>query len=264
MIVTTFADTVGLSGALVKNQWLTIKAAASLLLREHPEGIVIDCGELTNVSEDGSKTFLEAVKDIQAGGSRIVVCNLPRQVLELIKTVPGVRSQLPIASSVEEARASFKLTLSAPPTDSDRPAAENGVVVPLMDGLDPVHAVRIAARAAFGTNSPIHLVYLLEVGRSVALGTPMPEREAAANAMLDAATVAARELGVAVSAHVERVRDAQEGALAAIKNYKAGYAVLCVTPAAALEDRWSEFASILLHKAQCDVLIGRAAITSHA
>src|SRR5260221_6268820 len=110
MIVTTRGDMVGLSGALVKNQWMTIKAAANLLLKEHPEGIIIDCSELDNVSEEGAKTFLDAMRDIQAAGARIVVCSLPENVMQVLRTVRTVRSQLPIASCLEEARASLRLS----------------------------------------------------------------------------------------------------------------------------------------------------------
>src|SRR2546423_14889910 len=109
MIITSKDDVVQLAGSLHKNQWLTIKAAANLLLRDHPRGIIIDCEELTDVSEDGAKTFMEAMKDIQGAGSRIVVCNLPENVLRVVKSTPGIRSQLPLATSKEEARASLLL-----------------------------------------------------------------------------------------------------------------------------------------------------------
>ena len=101
MIIETKDDVVRLSGSLHKNQWLTIKAAANLLLQQHPEGIIVDCARLEEISEDGAKTFLEAMRDIEAARSRIIVANLPEKVLAVLKSVPGVRSQLPIAESVE-------------------------------------------------------------------------------------------------------------------------------------------------------------------
>ena len=109
MIVASKDDVVQLSGSLHKNQWLTIKATAKLLMKDHPEGILIDCSDLHEISEDGAKTFLDAMKDIQGEGARIVVCNLPPKVQDVIRCVPGVRSQLPIANTMEEARASLRL-----------------------------------------------------------------------------------------------------------------------------------------------------------
>ena len=109
MIIETKDDVVRLSGSLTRNQWMTIKAAANLLLTNHPEGIIVDCSHLEGISEDGAKTFLEAMRDIEAAKSRILVVSLPQQVLAVCKTVPGVRSQLPIADTIEDARASLRM-----------------------------------------------------------------------------------------------------------------------------------------------------------
>src|SRR5947209_19925430 len=109
MIIETKDDVVRLSGSLARNQWMTIKAAANLLLTNHPEGIIVDCSHLEGISEDGAKTFLEATRDIEATKSPILVVSLPQQVLAVCKTVPGVRSQLPIADTIEEARASLRM-----------------------------------------------------------------------------------------------------------------------------------------------------------
>src|SRR2546427_6372240 len=126
MIISSKDDVVQLSGQLHKNQWLTIKATASLLLRQHPEGILIDCSELTDISEDGAKTFLDAMRDITGEGSRIIVCALPDNVLQVLRSVPGVRSQLPIANSVEEARASLRLSTKSPSSAHERTATIGG------------------------------------------------------------------------------------------------------------------------------------------
>src|SRR6476469_754974 len=109
MIIEQKDDVVRLSGSLTRNQWMTIKAAANLLLTNHPEGIIVDCSHLEGISEDGAKTFLEAMRDIEAAKSRILVVSLPQQVLAVCKTVPGVRSQLPIADTIEDARASLRM-----------------------------------------------------------------------------------------------------------------------------------------------------------
>ena len=114
MIIETRGDVVYLSGSLHKNQWMSIRAAANLLLHDHPQGIIVDCAGLENISEDGARTFLEAMRDIESARARILVASLPQKVLTVIKTVPGVRSQLPIAASVEAARASLKVQRRAP------------------------------------------------------------------------------------------------------------------------------------------------------
>src|SRR6185503_16538120 len=108
MIVATKDDCVHLSGSLAKNQWLFIKAAAVDLLTNHPQGTVIDCSELEHISEEGAKTFLDAMRDIQAGGAKMIVNGVPEPILQVIRSVPGVRSQLPIANTIAEARASLR------------------------------------------------------------------------------------------------------------------------------------------------------------
>jgi len=258
MIITTKDDVVRLSGALVKNHWLTIKAAATQLLEEHPEGIIINCEELGHVSEDGAKTFLEAMKDIQAAGARIVVCNLPDNVLQVIRSVPGVRSQLPIANSEEEARASLRLSGTAPAVTEEE-IGEKGIVVPLLPGLDADYAVNIAAQVTRLQRAPVHLVYLLVVARNLPLDTPLPAEEEAANRMLSQAAQAARKHNVLYVSHLERVRDPEEGILQVIKNSKAAHAVLSGFPTQAEDDRFHALVEVLLYRAPCNVLIARRA-----
>ena len=257
MIVSTQDDMVRLSGALVKNQWLTIKAAADMLLMEHPEGIIIDCSELEHVSEDGAKTFLEAMKDIQSVGARIVVCNLPENVLQVIRSVPGVRSQLPLASSMEEARASLRLSSMARPSETDAAAKAEGILVPMMPGLDALYSVFIAAKISRELRQPLHLVYLMEVARHLPIGTPQPEEEERAHQMMEAASQEAKRLNVPSDTHLERVRDAQEGILHSIKSYKTSWVILGAYPQNVKDDAFMDLVSALLKRAPCSVLVAR-------
>jgi anti-anti-sigma regulatory factor len=257
MIVSTQDDVVRLAGALVKNQWLTIKAAANLLLNEHPEGIIIDCSELENVSEDGAKTFLEAMKDIQSVGARIVVCNLPENVMQVIRSVPGVRSQLPLASSMEEARASLKLSSMARSSEADASARAEGILVPLIPGLDALYSVLIAAKISHDLRQPLHLVYLMEVARHLPIGTPLPEEEERAHQMMEAALQEAKRLNVPSDAHLERVRDAQEGILQAIKSYKTSWVILGSYLQNVKDETFMDLVSSLLQRAPCNVLVAR-------
>src|SRR5438270_859606 len=109
MIIEARGDVVTLRGNLTRNQWLNIKAAANHLLREHPHGIIIDCGHIESVTEEGIDTFIDARRDIEAQGARIMLASVPTYVLEAMRSVPGASSQLPVARSVEEARSSLLL-----------------------------------------------------------------------------------------------------------------------------------------------------------
>ncbi len=264
MIISSKDDVVQLSGQLHKNQWLTIKATAGLLLKQHPEGILIDCSELTDISEDGAKTFLDAMRDIEREGSRIILCALPANVLQVIRTVPGVRSQLPIANSVEEARSSLRLSTKSPSSAQERTATVGGIVVPILPELDVDYAVAIAGRLAKDLRSTVHLVYFLEVARNLPLATPLPEEETTANRMLEQAIAAAKKHGLMAVTHLERVRDVQEGVLHALKSYHALYVVLGAFADRPEDDLFHALVDLLLHRAPCNVLIGRKALPVEA
>jgi anti-anti-sigma regulatory factor len=258
MIVTGRNDVVHLSGALHKNQWLTIKAAARLLLHQHPQGILVDCSELTEVSEEGTKTFLEAMRDIQGEGARIVIVNLPATVLDVIRSVPGVRSQLPIAKSEEEARASLRVGL-ATGKSADRPLGENSILIPLLPGFDIEYAIVVSGRASRELRQQITLAALIAVPRNKPLNTPMPDEEAEAVALLERAEAVAKRHNLPYARHVERVRDPEEGLLQLIKTYKASHTYIGAYADHSHDEQFLRLVEILLHRAPCNVIIARQA-----
>lgn len=259
MIVYTKDDTVKLSGSLVRNQWLTIKAAAMVLLREHPEGILIDGGELVKVTQEGARTFLDAVKDIESAGARIVVCNLPDSVLEVLKTVPGVRSQIAFSLSVEEARESLRSDVSCA---DELPTG--AIIVPVMDGVDIATAMRLAALASRDRNLPVGVVTFVVIPRQAPLGAPQPESEAEAQRMASEAATVARGHGIACTIHMERVRDRRDGLLSVLTEHAARLVVLALSVSGSEGAADLDMAAFLLQKAPCDTLIARAGSTSAA
>ncbi|HSV74162.1 MAG TPA: STAS domain-containing protein [Chthonomonadales bacterium] len=259
MIVSTKDDIVRLSGSLAKNQWLTIKAAADLLMRSYPQGIVIDCSELTRVSEEGARTFLDAVRDIQAAGARMMVFGLPSDVLKVIRSVPGVRSQLPIAGSLQEARASLKLSSETAGPEANGKAAAPGVLVPLTGSLDIDYAVAIAGKLSRDLHLPVTLHALLEVGRNVPIGAPLPEAEAEANGWLEQAAATASKQGLACVRRMERVRETHEGILQAARQHNATHVVIAVPLDQVREEEMRDLVFTLMERAPCSVIVGRRA-----
>lgn len=259
MIINSKDDVLSLSGSLHKNQWMTIKAAANLLLQEYPQGIIINCSELENISEGGAKTFLDALNDIEAAHARIIVANLPDRVFSVCKSIPGVRSQLPIANSVEEARASLRM--SGKPSA----AASNGkhgapLLVPLLADIDLTYGAELAARLARGGHNEVRLVYFVEVARNLPLNAPMVEEEQAAQDALAKAHQAVNLSNVPVSEHLEKVREAGDGIVSVIKNFHAEMVVL----GASLHpeeghgsDHFQSIVETLIKRAPCEVIIGR-------
>lgn len=252
MIVDTRDDVLHLSGSLVRNHWLAVKAAANLLLEEYPSGIIIDCSELTTVTPEGARLFLDALNDIQTARSRIIVCNLPPEADDVLRAIPGVRSRLPIAQTLTEARESLRLG------DGDALPGRHGVmIVPLLEGVKLEAAVSTAClqAAAFGLH--IRFVCLLQVARDLPMGTPLPEDEARAAKVLETAGDLARQSNVEFSTEMHRVRDATEGLLQAVA---AECPVLVAVNSEGADPGmpgYQDLVNALLRRASCGVIVGR-------
>ena len=223
MIVEARRDVITLRGSLTENEWPTIQAAAKVLLEEHPKGIIIDCSNLTEVTEAGAKTFLDAINYIQKHDARIIVAGLPESALEVIRRVRAVVSQLPIAPTVEDARASLGLEdlATKPPTAHLQPIAV------LLIGDWP-RAVQTACQVADRRRNEVHLVDFLRVPRTMPLATPLPEAEAVARRKLDDAERMVRRYRLRSVRHAERVRTVAEGVLHVLKMLRPQTLVLSI------------------------------------
>ncbi len=129
-----------------------------------------------------------------------MVVGLTDEMLEIGQEVPGVRSQLPIAATVEEARASLQLGGA----DSAQRQGEIAGVVPIVGNWR--RAVYFADKLAVGESCEVHLVDLIKVPRTLPIGSPLPEREAAGQERLEEAQELVRKTGLKSFTHVERVR----------------------------------------------------------
>lgn len=262
MIIETREDVVRLSGTLHKNQWMTIKAAANLLLLEHPEGIIVDCSQMEGISDDGAKTFLEAMRDIEAAHSRIIVAHLPEQVMTKCRSIPGVRSQLPIADSVEAARASLRAAKTTRPAAHGAESGKRGALlfVPLIAGVDLSYGVTLAQQMAGGGKAEVRLVYLLEVVRTLPLNAPMPEQEENATQTLERVRALANPQQGGVVERVERVREAVDGIIATAKAQNADKIVvgLASIPEEGEEsEKVARLIQTLIKRAHCEVVVAR-------
>ena len=206
MIIRQKGDVVEIKGLLETNQWPALKSVVSLELKSHPSGIVIDGSGLTEITEAGSFTFIEAADYIQAHNARVFLAGLSDEILEAIRKVPGIRSQLPLAASIEEARASLAVGDATAVTEAVRkPAA----LVPLLGEWR--NAVEYAAMHV-GKKAEVHLLYVIEVPRSQPLGVPLPEQEHEATRLLNDAEKMLSSRGVTTRRMITRARVGIEGA----------------------------------------------------
>ena len=233
MIIEARGDVVKLEGALEKNYWPTIQAAANLLLRQHPQGILLDGSEIRSINPAGAKTFGDAMDYIERYKARIVVCSLPEPVMEAARTVPGVRSRLPVAGTLEEGRRSLALSRAGAARPSGRRRTLQDILVPLLRAEDPETTATLACRLAKpeGQAAHLHLAYILEVPRHLPLNAPLPEEEATAGQALDAAEDWVRRQGLTPVPHVRRARDAGEEIVQQATELGVNIIVLAYSPA---------------------------------
>ncbi len=259
MIVEAKEDVLVLSGSLTQNYWETIRTAATLLLKRHPSGIVIDCGQLNEdaVTIEGVETFRDALNYIVSKNARIIVAKVPEKVREALTQVPGVRSQLPIADSVDAARAS--LHLSEETEKEMLPSTTHGLLLSISDSKDDEYqALRLSCMIANYRKAPVHLIYCIEIPRALPIGAPLPEKEAHARLALEDVERLAKKQGVAVIRHVQRTRDWSE-TLVRLAN-ELNIETLVVTIPTVIDPSHDVTPRIvsLLRSAPCEVIIYRA------
>lgn len=261
IIIEAREDVVRLEGALDKNLWPTIQAAANLLLRHHTQGIIIDGSALTGCSPEGAQTFRDAMDYIERYRARIVVSGLPENVMQVARTVPGVRSRLPITTTLDEARASLRLARSgAGQAGGPHGRALTDVLVPLLRGDTPETATMLACRLArsAGQKAQIHLAYIFEVPRQLPLSAPLPEEEAEAERLLDAAEKWVRREGLSPVRHVARARDVGDEVMHQAEQVHATILVLsCGAGGEPCEEFMVRVARPVLEHAPCEVILNK-------
>lgn len=211
MIVESYEDVIVLSGSLTSNHWETIQTAISLTLKRHPTGVVIDCSNLTSMTPEGAETFHSAIKFVHAHReARVVVACVPPPVLEVLKSVPDVRSQLPIASTVEEARRSLDLIVDEHETKKKRGPHRTyvrKVLACVCPSAADEYLLTVVSDLVDKDKTKVILLIPVIVPRELPLQSPLPEvEESAAQFASDAAKHLDAE-GVGYEIVVERSRD---------------------------------------------------------
>ncbi|MDQ2686391.1 MAG: universal stress protein [Armatimonadota bacterium] len=261
MIIEARDDLVMLEGSLDKNLWPTIQAAANLLLRQNTQGIIIDGSELTGCSPEGAETFRDAMDYIERYRARIVVCQLPESVMEVVRAVPGVRSRLPVAATLEDARNSLRLARTgAGQTSGAGGRALQDILVPLLQGDTPETATVLACRLARseGQQTQVHLAYIFEVPRQLPLNAPLPEEETQASETLAAAENWVRREGLKPMTHVARARDVGEEIVHQAGLLNADIIVLsCGAAGQPGEDFMARVGRPVLDHAPCEVILSK-------
>ncbi len=253
MIVEIRDEVVALSGMLRRNHWPTLESAVNVRLKHHPAGIVVDCSGLIGLTLEGADTFRNAASHIARGGARIVLANVPPDVMAVIRQVPNLRSQLPIAETVAAARASLGLETRVR-TGAAGDSTHDVVAGLLGTEADP-HAVAVACRLGQPLTSRVYLTYVLVVPRNMPLLSALGPEEEKAQSTLERLDGAVRLARLQPVPRVERTRDPATRLIEVAGETRAESIVLALPPGCP-EDLVA-LAQALLARAPCDVVINR-------
>jgi anti-anti-sigma regulatory factor len=216
MIVESYEDVIIISGSLESNHWETIHTAIALTLKRHPAGVIIDCSGLTQMSPTGAETFHDAMDFIRDHDARIIMAAVPEPIMEVLRSVPEVRSQLPVVPTVEAARRSLDLGSDVDDDHGKKRkklvAPENArkVLVCLYTGTgveEDDSAMQVASLIADSFPSEIHLVCALLVPRHLPLQSALEDSERSAAYALDRAKQFFDQRNLAHIDRIERARD---------------------------------------------------------
>ncbi|MBL8064837.1 MAG: hypothetical protein JNM34_03150 [Chthonomonadaceae bacterium] len=213
MIVESYDDVVVLSGPLRSNFWETIHTAIQLTLKRHPTGVIVDCSGITELTNSGAETFQDAMMFVRDhDGARIVLAAVSEPVMEVLRHVPDVRSQLPVVNTVEEARLSLDLLVheaehgKKKKKETIRPFDRHIVAVISGDESDD-QMFRVTEELVDTLPAKVILLCPVVVPRELPLTSPMPTQEARAASALEGGKSRLSARGVPCDIKLERTRD---------------------------------------------------------
>lgn len=136
--------------------------------------------------------------------------------------------------------------------------ALRSILVPTVGAPHSDRGVELACRLGAEQKADVHVVYIIEVPRTLPLGASLPAAEAAAQEALAKAEQIVRMRGLTPVAHIERAREAAQGIIRAARENDADVIVLGlranVGPAEALLGRTAD---ALLRHAPCEVVVDK-------
>ncbi|MCU0315900.1 MAG: hypothetical protein MUC92_04855 [Fimbriimonadaceae bacterium] len=211
MIVESYEDIVILSGSLNANYWETMHTAISLTLKRHQSGVIIDCSGLTHATPEGAETFHDAMAFInQHEHARILVAAVPEQVMAVLREVPDVRSQLAVASSVEEARASLDFLEAE--RQGRKPKSvlkrwDTYILACLCPNVFDEHVMLVTKELVSTITAKVVVLIPIVVPRELPIQAPMPEIEKRARTFAECVEDLLSNANVSHEIRLERSRD---------------------------------------------------------
>lgn len=215
MIIEARKNRITLCGAIERNHWKTIRAAAQLLL-EHSSGIVVDCRQINKTTPDGIFTFEQGIHEVTAQGSKIIFAGLPPALRQAVGKMPGLRSEMVVMDTVEEA----ERRLGIETRYAERPVGTGELhVVVTGCGLSANPSLMLACLLGTRQLTRIHITHLVDVPQSQPLFSLTSEIEEAGR-VLDSAKVFAEDRKFRSTVDIAHIRTLEAGLDGVISDLK--------------------------------------------
>jgi anti-anti-sigma regulatory factor len=266
MIVEYYEDVIILSGELRSNFWETIHTTITLLLRRHPTGVIIDCSGITEITSEGAETFQDVLGYVKAHeGARIIVAAVPEHVSAVLRLVPEVRSQLAMATTVEEARRSLDLLLK---DDSKKEKRQRGptmvvdrtILACLTAEASDTQVLHVTEELVRSHPAKVYLTIPVIVPRELPIGAPMPGIEEAALEAIEKAKQVLQKSNVPFEVKLERARDLSALLHEVSEEIEANYVVVALPDSNEMENRCAEMVQSVLHRVKRPLLFVRSSV----
>ncbi len=207
MIIEARKSRITLCGAMERNHWRTIRAAAQLLLTHSPGGIVVDCGQVNKTTPEGVLTFEQGIDEVTAQGHKIIFAGLPPDLRQTVGNIPGLRSEIIVMDTVEEA----ERILGIETRYIERPVGTGELNVVVMgEDLIETPAVVLACLLAKRRLTRLHITHMMEVPHFLPLSASPPEIEKTGRS-LDLARSLAHDRGFSTTVEIAHVRTLEAG-----------------------------------------------------
>lgn len=131
------------------------------------------------------------------------------------------------------------------------------ILVPTVGAPYSERGVELACRLGQDQKAEIVLTYVLEVPRTLPLGTPLPRDEARAEEALKRARDIVAVHGLHAIAKVERAREAAEGILHAARDHDCDLIVMGIRPVVGAQEILGRTTNVLLRGAPCEVIVDK-------
>ena len=260
MIAEATKDIVRLSGTIDHDFSETVQTAIALVLSEHPTGVIVDCSQVTELTEDGASTFQSAIDFVlEHENARIIFVAVPDAVQEVMRRSPQVRSQMVLLDTIGQARKSIDL-LGEETKAAERKPYDRQILTCLFPNVYDPHILNVTQELVSDIPAKVILLLPIVVPREHPLQASMPEMEAKAEAFVEIARASLMARQVPYDIRIERTRDLAHLVAETAEEVDAAHVLVSMAPSHEQDENMTKVLRSILNKVNRSILFVRKPI----